>query len=60
MDKRGWEVGYSCPGRSTATTKSIQAHLIAWLEDVFNVSERRQTVPSHFCLLVDLLHSFGL
>ena len=55
-DRRGWEVFYSCPGRSRAKdpTSGIR-HMVLAFERAFEVPNP----PSHFVLLVDL-HGFGL
>ena len=55
-DKRGWELFYSCPGRSRGKAPAaIERHFIAQMEAAFN----RPNAPTHFCLMVDL-HGFGL
>lgn len=60
-DKRGWEVTYTSPGRTTAKDyRSIEAHFIAFLEATFNPErQKQQPPPTHLCICVDL-HGFGL
>ena len=56
VDRRGWEVAYSCAGRTTKKdATSICRHLVAFLEAIFE----RPNPPTHFCLLLDL-HGLGV
>ena len=56
-DRRGWELAYSCAGRTTRKDPTtICKHLVAWLEQVFRPCD---DAPTHFCLLLDL-HGLGV
>ena len=57
-DRRGWEVVYSCPGRTSAKDPSSACrHLVLTLESIFSCEDA--AAPPHFVLLVDL-SGFGL
>ena len=56
-DRRGWEVAYSCAGRTTKKDPTtISRHLVAFLEETFARAERP---PTHFGILLDL-HGLGV
>ena len=61
VDRRGWEVVYSCPGRSRIKEpSSLVRHLFLWLESIFEGPfESRPGSSTSMVLLVDL-HGFGL